>query len=120
MLETAGTAEVQAVMDALPPDILERIADVPITFDARPNAAMVAAGIHPYRTQGLFTGVPYSKAVAVSQHLPPQIILFLENIWNYSGGQPLAFRQNVRKTLLHEIGHYLGLDEKGVRLRGLG
>ena len=80
---------------------------------------MVASGIHEDRTLGLFTGVPYSRAIEVSQRLPPQIILFLENIHDYVRGDAAEFREQVRRTLLHEIGHYLGLDEDEVGWRGL-
>ena len=118
-LTTAAEEEVAAVMGALPDDVRARLSDLPMTFEPRPNAEMVAGGIHADLTLGLFTGVPYPRSIAVSQRLPPQIILFLENIWNCVGREPERFREQVRQTLLHEIGHYLGLDERGVRVRGL-
>jgi predicted Zn-dependent protease with MMP-like domain len=112
-------SEISTVMSALPESVLRRLADLPITCELKPNTQMVAAGIHPDRTLGLFTGVPYPNAIAISQRMPPQIILFLDNIWRYAGHQPTVFRDQVQKTLLHEIGHFLGLDERGVRARGL-
>ncbi len=118
-LTDAAEEEVAALLAALPPDIRERIAGLPITFEPKPNAAMAAAGIHPDYTMGLFTGVPFSMAIAVSQRLPPQIILFLENLWAYAQHDPARFRAQLRRTLLHEIGHYLGLSEAEVGGRGL-
>ncbi|HBA84586.1 MAG TPA: hypothetical protein DCZ95_10870 [Verrucomicrobia bacterium] len=97
----------------------ERIQEVPITFEPRPNAALARAGLDPWDTLGLFTGVPYPDSLTISQRLPPQIILFLENIWNYAQHHLPAYRNQVRKTLLHEIGHYLGLDEEDLRKRKL-
>jgi predicted Zn-dependent protease with MMP-like domain len=111
--------EVGAVMEELPDSVRRKLADLPVTFEPAPNEEMVAAGIHRERTLGLFTGVPYPKAIAVSQRLPPQIILFLGNIWYYVRGDAEAFRDQVRRTLLHEIGHFLGLDERQVREKGL-
>ena len=78
-----------------------------------PAASMLIA------RSGFFTGAPYSRAIEVSQHLPPQIMLFLGNIYEYVRGDVAKFRTQVRHTLLHEIDHYLGLDEDEVGWRGL-
>ncbi len=118
-LEQEGAEEVATVLETLPPGLEQELRPVPITFEPRPNAGLVASGLDRECTLGLFTGVPFPQAIAVSQHLPPQIILFLENIWNYAGHDIPRFRLQLRKTLLHEIGHYLGLDERAVALRGL-
>ena len=115
----AAQEEVEAVLAALPLEVAARLTELPITFDPKPNAAMCAGGIDPDRTLGLFSGVPYARAIDVSQRLPPQIILFLENILAYVRDDLPEFRVQVRRTLLHEIGHYLGLDEDGVDQRGL-
>ena len=42
---------------------------------------------------------------------PPQIILFLQNLWEYSEEDDEIFRDEIHTTYLHELGHYLGLDE---------
>ncbi|MCX7009078.1 MAG: metallopeptidase family protein [Kiritimatiellaeota bacterium] len=118
-LTQAAQQEVEGVLATLPQDVRERLSELPITFDPKPNAAMLANGIDADRTLGLFTGVSYARAIEVSQRLPPQIILFLENIFKYARSDGLDFRTQVRRTLLHEIGHYLGLDEDGVDQRGL-
>jgi predicted Zn-dependent protease with MMP-like domain len=51
--------------------------------------------------------------------LPPQILLFLENIWDYAGGDTGLYRDEVRITYYHELGHYLGWDEDELSRRGL-
>jgi predicted Zn-dependent protease with MMP-like domain len=51
--------------------------------------------------------------------MPPQIILFLDNLWDFADRDEGVFRQEVRTTLLHELGHYLGLDEDDLTERGL-
>ena len=43
--------------------------------------------------------------------MPSQIILFLENIRNVAGNDENTFREEIRVTFLHELGHYFGLDE---------
>lgn len=55
----------------------------------------------------------------MSLPIPPQIILFLENLWDFSDGDEAIYREEIRITLLHELGHYLGLDELDLEDRGL-
>ena len=51
--------------------------------------------------------------------LPPQIILFLENIHEMAEGDEEVFLDEVHTTYLHELGHYLGLGEDELSERGL-
>ena len=44
---------------------------------------------------------------------------FFDNILSYIRGDVPEFRTQIRRTLLHEIGHYLGLDEDEVDQREL-
>jgi len=118
-LTSVAQAEVESVLASLPAAVRDQLTELPITFEPKPNAAMAACGIHPDYTLGLFTGVPFSRAIEVSQRLPPQIILFLENICACAGPDVSEFRAQIRRTLLHEVGHYLGLDEHEVGARGL-
>ena len=68
-------------------------------------------------TLGLFTGPEFAEEEHAT--LPPQIILFLENIWEQAEGDEESFRDEVHTTYLHELGHYLGLDEDELTERGL-
>ena len=113
----AAQQEVEAVLAVLPREVRDQLIELPVTFEPKPNTAMVASGIDADRTLGLFTGVSFARAIAVSQRLPPQIILFLDNIYEYVRGDVPEFRTQIRRTLLHEIGHYLGLDEDEVDQR---
>jgi predicted Zn-dependent protease with MMP-like domain len=109
-------AEVEATLEALPKPLRERAEKLPVTFERRPNAGLQADGIEA-DTLGLFTGPDFADEEHVP--LPPQIILFLDNLWDYAEGSEEIFREEVRTTLLHELGHYLGLDEDDLTQRGL-
>ncbi len=50
----------------------------------------------------------------------PCITLFLQNLWEFAGEQDRPYRREVRKTFLHELGHYLGWDEEEIEALGLG
>jgi predicted Zn-dependent protease with MMP-like domain len=84
--------------------------------DRVPNAGLQADGIE-LDTLGLFTGAEFADEGAMV--LPPQIILFLENIWSVAETSEKRSCDEVRTTFLHELGHYLGLDEDDLTERGL-
>jgi predicted Zn-dependent protease with MMP-like domain len=115
-LEALALAEVEATLAALPAPLRERAQKLPVTFERRPNHALQADGIEP-DTLGLFVGPEFAEEEAVP--MPPQIILFLENLWDFVEGDEEIFCDEVHTTVLHELGHYLGLDEDELTERGL-
>jgi predicted Zn-dependent protease with MMP-like domain len=117
-LTALAREEVEATLAALPAPLAERAKALPITFERRPNAAHRRDGIEP-DTLGLFVGPEFAYEETTTMPLPPQIILFLENIWDLAEADEEFFREEVRTTYLHELGHYLGLDEDDLFERGL-
>lgn len=109
---------VAAAQRRLPPAVRAAAAAVPVCFEPHPNAALVAEGCEP-DLLGLFIGHEHHGELAEAQPLPPQIMLFLENIWDYAEGDEAVYRDEIRLTYLHELGHYLGWDEDEVARRGL-
>jgi len=117
-LQTLALAEVERTLSALPTALRLRAQAVPVTFERRPNPAQRRDGIEP-DTLGLFVGPEFADEQNTASPLPPQIILFLENIWDQAETEQGLFREEVHTTFLHELGHYLGLDEAGLAERGL-
>ena len=115
-LEALALAEVEATLAALPAPLREQAQKLPVTFERRPNRTLQADGIEP-DTLGLFVGPEFAEEDAVP--MPPQIILFLENLWDFAEEDEGIFRDEIHTTYLHELGHYLGLDEDGLTDRGL-
>ena|SRR5579859_2802291 len=111
-----ASAEVEATMMRLPKPLRERATELPVTFERKPNTELQAEGIEE-DTLGLFTGAEFAEEGHVP--MPPQIILFLENLWDYAERDEKAFREEIRTTFLHELGHFLGLDEDDLAERGL-
>jgi len=110
---------VTAAQRRLPADV-QAVADtVPVCFEPCPNETLQAEGLEP-DLLGLFVGPEHgSELQSDSVPLPPQILLFLENLWDLAESDESAFRDEVRLTYLHELGHYLGWDEDEVARRGL-
>ena len=117
-LHALAREEVQATLAALPAPLRERAEALPVTFERLPNAAQRRDGIEP-DTLGLFVGPEFAEEETTSVPLPPQIILYLENVWDLAEADEEVFRDEVHTTYLHELGHYLGLDEDDLFDRGL-
>ena len=99
------------VYDALPDDMVRGLENVAILIEDQP------AGQWP-RLYGLYSGRPLkTRGVYGYGELPDRITLFKNNMQAHSLDLD-ALRARVRITLVHEIGHYFGLDD--ARLRELG
>ena len=108
--------EVRDTLAALPAPLSAKAAPLPVTYEPVPNEAVLADDYDP-DLLGLFIGPPLAEPE--SSPLPAQIILFLENLWDFAEEDEEFFREEVRTTYLHELGHYLGLDEIDLEERGL-
>lgn len=117
-LQAIADAEVKATLLSLPRKLRAEAEHLPVTFEPRPNAAMIADGTEP-DTLGLFVGPEFAAEESGATPLPSQIILFLENLWEFAAEDETVYREEIRTTLLHELGHYLGLDEIDLEERGL-
>jgi predicted Zn-dependent protease with MMP-like domain len=108
--------EVADTLQELPSELRDSATPLPVTYERRPNKAILDDGYEP-DLLGLFIGSPVHEPG--STPLPSQIILFLENLWEFAEGDEDAYLEEVRITYLHELGHYLGLDEFDLEERGL-
>jgi predicted Zn-dependent protease with MMP-like domain len=108
--------EADALYEELPPALRAVARALPLVCDGTPGEDLVRSGVAP-ETFGLFVGAPRSQTG--DSPLPAQVLLFLENLWAYARGDERAYRDQVRRTLLHEWGHYLGLEEGDLEERGL-
>ena len=115
-LRTIAEVEIDSTLAALPAPLLAKARQLPITVEPRPSDELQKDGIAP-DTLGLFTGAEFIDEQHVP--LPPQIILYLENLWEFADRDEATFRDELRTTILHELGHYLGLDEDALTERGL-
>jgi len=113
--EWAGE-EVDRVLRSLPAPLRARTGELEIVLQPAPTRAQLRDGVDP-DLMGLFEGEPFADE---DQRLfPARLFLFLENIWDEAEGDAETFRREVRTTLLHELGHYLGLEESDLALRDL-
>ena len=115
--ERAQTAEtaIGDLLKRLPPPIRARAEEITLVLEKRPGRNL---GVEP-DILGLFEGQSLRDPDSTAVELSPRITLFLDNILDESGPAPATFIREVRDTYLHELGHYLGLEEDDLDLRGL-
>ncbi len=99
----------QALID-LPEAFRERLANVAIIVEDLPPAGMENKGL----LLGLFHGVPRTEKSVFYSTPPDHIYLYQRNIEAISRSEADVRRQ-IRATLLHEVGHYFGLNEDELR-----
>lgn len=113
----AARRTVVQTLHRLPAELREAARQIPVCFEDLPGGDLVADGLDP-DILGLFVGAPRHEH-AQDPGPPPQIILYLENILDECDDAGTTFEEEVRRTYLHELGHYLGLDEQALADRDL-
>jgi predicted Zn-dependent protease with MMP-like domain len=117
-LLAAAREEVRLTLDDLPEPLRRQAQNLPVTYERRPNPGLQLDGVEP-DTLGLFVGEPFDLEGQTSAPMPAQIMLFLHNLWDFAEGDMEIFLDETHATYLHELGHYLGLDESDLEERGL-
>ncbi len=100
---------VKAALDSLPPDLAA----------ALNNVAVVIEDEHPGDPDlfGLYDGIPLPERGDMAGALPDRITIFRRPL-EEEFDDPEELEHEIRITVLHELGHYFGLDED--RLAELG
>lgn len=107
--------ELRATMESLPSEICDALRPVPVIFEEFPSPEALADGINPDQL-GVFEGGEIGES-GIPQ--PARIVLWLGNLWEMCEAAEAAYREEVRITLLHEFGHFLGWNENDLFERGL-
>ncbi|MFI5306185.1 MAG: metallopeptidase family protein [Polyangiales bacterium] len=114
----AALAEIERVAAEVLGELPERFASllghVPVVLEQRPSRALVRDGFDP-RALGLFDGPEHGDHGTPA---PTRIVLFVNNLLA-DFAEPDELEEQIEITLLHEIGHYFGLDEDDMVRLGL-
>ena len=111
-LEEYAEQEVDRLLVSLPDELREPASSVVVFLKEKDK---VEDGM-----LGLFEGADFSEEIHGHPDALPRITLFLGTICEATGGTESAYREEVRVTFLHELGHYFGWDEDEIAMRGLG
>jgi len=106
---------VDAVLDELPPWVVDEIDNLHVVVQDRPTPAQAENGAH---LLGLYEGVMLkNRGMNYFATAPDRISIFREQHLRYARG-PQHLAKQIRKTVLHEMAHHLGIDDE--RLHELG
>jgi predicted Zn-dependent protease with MMP-like domain len=113
---------VERALEELPPRFAEFLSEVPVEVRDRPTPAqMQKVGLgNNALLLGLYQGRPLTqRSVEDSGRLPDVIYIFQQPIEWVSRDETQLVEQ-VRKTVLHEIGHHFGMTEDDLDRLGYG
>lgn len=106
------------VLAAIPEEFRARLTNVPVVLEARPGEVLVREGFDP-RALGLFEGQgDLGQRSGAADPAPTRIVLFYANLLASFPDED-ALREEIEVTILHEIGHFFGLDEQDMERLGL-
>ena len=115
-------AAVERAFTALPEPVRRYLANVPVTVEDLPadHDLVDADPPLPPTILGLFRGAPYGQKLSADpwSHLPSSIVLYQRNL-ERAATTRAGLEEEIATTLVHEVGHFLGLDEDELWARGL-
>jgi predicted Zn-dependent protease with MMP-like domain len=118
--------QLQEVMSEMPPRVHELLKEVTMYVEDHPSRRVMQEMGVRHRSQlcGLYTGVPLTQRhVDLSGVLSDAIHIYREGIFwmakdPHGHFDEQELRRQIRITVLHELGHYHGLDERELRTLG--
>lgn len=112
--------------------VVEALQEIPESFQAYmkdvvvetqqlpdPHTCRIARVRNPYSLLGLYHGLPLTMRNVENPRSPDRITIFQQNIERICRTREDVVHQ-VRKTVLHEVGHHFGLDESDLESLGFG
>jgi predicted Zn-dependent protease with MMP-like domain len=110
------TKVVGEVLDSLPREFRSRVRNVAVLVEDLPPDQPLSSPGQPRRiVLGVFHGVPMTKKTVFSlPGGPDYVVLYQKNIEAVCSSEA-EVREQIRLTLMHELGHYFGMTEEQLR-----
>ena len=108
---------VAEALDSLPEEFAARMENVQVVVEDEPPLEMLAGMPRGSTLLGLYHGIPITKREQYAGVLPDKISIYrgpITRFWR----DPDRIRAQIRRTVIHEVGHYFGIPEH--RLHELG
>ncbi len=114
---------VEEVVTSLHPNLQEYLANVAILVEEVPSEEVLRQydpPLSPGELLGYFSGHSLMERSVEDpwSHLPAAIVLFRRSLQRYAQSREQLIKE-LRTTIYHEVGHFLGLDEGDLAARGL-
>jgi predicted Zn-dependent protease with MMP-like domain len=107
---------VEETLDSLPQEFRSRIRNVAVLVeDVPPHQPSPRSGQQRRLLLGIFHGVPTTKKSIFDLPIgPDHIVLYQKNIEAVCSSEA-EVRKQIRLTVIHELGHYFGMDENQLK-----
>lgn len=107
------------VLKGLPPEFAPYLSNIEVIVERRPTRDhRRALGLKPWQSvYGCYEGIPLTERLSDTMALPDTITIFQEPL-ERDFRTYVQLREQVRRTVLHELAHHFGISDE--RLRDLG
>jgi predicted Zn-dependent protease with MMP-like domain len=111
----------EAVRD-VPSPFKERLTEVDIVVKRRPTPSdLREAGLAPHESMyGFYRGVPLTQRDSGYNLVPPDVIDIYQEPLEEDFPDEHDLVEEIRATVLHELGHFFGIDDDRLEELGLG
>ncbi len=113
-------ALVADALDHVPAEFARYLENVAVMVEDEPHPDLLRKlGLDPRRATlfGLFQGVPLPGRPFDFAGLPDRIVIFAGPLLRACNGK-IELERQIRTTVVHEIAHFFGLDERHIRRLG--
>jgi len=109
------------ILADLPADLRRAVDNLVLLLEEAPTPEQRRAiGLAPDEdVYGMFEGPTLAERSQALIAWPSRILLFRRPLEEDFGDDPSRLRAEIRRTLLHELGHYFGLSEEAMGRLGL-
>lgn len=109
-------ALVDRALRRLPRRFRERLANIAVVVEDWPDDETLAEmGIEPPETlYGLYRGVDLTQRDSTYANVLPDVVTIYQGPIEEDTADEEEMAQLVRETVMHEIGHYFGLDDEAL------
>ncbi|MBI5740938.1 MAG: metallopeptidase family protein [Nitrospirae bacterium] len=107
----------EETLESMPEEYRKYFLNITVIVEDYPGGDARPPGTKRDLLLGLFSGVPYPDKggfFSIPYPVPDRITLFQKNIESICSSERELVVQ-IRKTLIHEVGHYFGLSEEDLR-----
>ena len=104
---------VAEAIDGLPPQFAELLENVAVVVEEEPEPRVLAEmGMdEDEELLGLYLGVPLTERDSQYQALPDRVAIYRGPVLRCCDSRRQIVRE-VRETVVHELGHYFGLEDE--------
>lgn len=106
---------VRKAIESLPAELKNRLENVAIIVEENPPSRPREKEERGQELLGLYHGVPHkNRGFWYGNVLPDRIVIYRKPLERISS-TPEDLMENIRQTLIHEVGHYFGFEEEDLQ-----